>query len=906
MSTPDSSETPHTSEAAEAPPAREVDVFAVEAALRPLRRLLVRGAAERSGESPYLAAALARLATPLASITLLGELDEARAALHDGLVALPELALEARPEAVHALAPHLRLLDDLLGLPLEKWRPRRPRRRRTPPRRAREASAEAESSADASPSEAVPTESTPAESAPADSDSSPRKGRRGSSGRRRRGRKGGRDSEAKPTEEVPLAWPELPRPALVRGGWDVPLTDLELPDDSVRVAAEAGVSTVADLLLRAPTDAQALVPVHGAGRPLPEGPVAIGGRVRARVTRLPAEGGAISEVHLKGAGPLTARWHRPFDAGDVALLPAGQKVVLGAVADAEGKVTEARVVRTDQGAASRAHYADQGGQRLDDALHDLVDLVLPAAQVLGDPVDAASLRLAGLPALPEAVGRVHARRRDAVALRRLAFDEALSLQLVRSLDRFQGGGERGIAQALSHQRISELSLRGWMEPLGDSEQAAFEDIKRDLRHSRPMRRVLFGDPAARLSDIVLHAILSVAAQAHQVLLVAPDAPSAAVIHDQFEPILRSYGVVPLLALGEPRKVDKDAISRGETHVVIASRSFLDSETTWRRLGLAIAWDDARDPSLASQLAGLRTPLPDVLEVARCPLPGATLLSDAFASWDLSQVSAPGIEPGKGTVWEESDREAAYKALGEQVSEGASGLIVFPLRKGGSDLLSQREAAALVASLEQHAAVGSRIGLLHGAARPRERQRVWQDFVEGRLQVLVATIPVELLPALPRRGVALVEHADRLDLQRLLALRAQLGSEGHVHYVLGSAQPDPDGLRRAGDLADGVTARHVVATSEDVFPAETTQPAAWRFLNPSRDTDLIVSARRLAHALHTADRGLRSDAAGAVVSWGRTLMSHLAPEELARLPQVRKGSPRKGGTRQGRRRRRRKR
>ena len=72
--------------------------------------------------------------------------------------------------------------------------------------------------------------------------------------------------------------------------------------------AEEGVETVADLLLLPPVDEEVLR-LHGAGRELPEGRVAVGGRVRRRWTVLSA-GSRQTHVLLQGAGLLPATWQQ--------------------------------------------------------------------------------------------------------------------------------------------------------------------------------------------------------------------------------------------------------------------------------------------------------------------------------------------------------------------------------------------------------------------------------------------------------------------------------------------------------------------------------------------------------------------------------------------------------------------
>ena len=100
--------------------------------------------------------------------------------------------------------------------------------------------------------------------------------------------------------------------------------------------------------------------MHGAGRPLPEGTVAVGGRVRGRWTVLGRDGSRVSHVRLRGAGALDVTWHRPFTGADLAKLACDRKVVLSGEESRLPPLLERRLETWDRLAelsADRAGYA---------------------------------------------------------------------------------------------------------------------------------------------------------------------------------------------------------------------------------------------------------------------------------------------------------------------------------------------------------------------------------------------------------------------------------------------------------------------------------------------------------------------------------------------------------------------
>lgn len=853
-----------------------------EKAVRPLRRVLSL-APERAGD-PLFAASCARLARSLRGVVLPSPHDADAAeilAAFDGLDGVDEAGRVSRLHRVGAL---VRRLDERLGLPLSVVDMR-----------------------------VRPVVEPPADTAAADATPAAepeRRGKRHGRDERRTDRAGRPDRRDQPvqTVEVPLpaAAPSEPSSeaaedaddlagSLLAGArWDSPVADIDLPDDLIDAAAALGLDSVWDALTLRPTREDTLAPVHGAGRELPDGQVAVGGRVRARWTVLSKDGSRRSAVGLVGAGALEVRWRRAFREADMLRLEPGAKVVvIGDVVRADDGTT-----RLEQGALATAahgqcHPVDYGAGVHEDDVRDLIGALSEDTAQLEEPLPSRTLETTGVRLLVDAVAHAHGRGMDAESRRRLAFDEAFVMELASAIGRFDNGQERGVVNPAVHGHISDLTVRLELEPLGDAAQAALEVIKRELRSPTPMQRVLVGSTDAGVDDVVLQALLIVAESRHQVAVVLPEVPYATALFDRWESTLRAYGLSPLLVTGEARRADRDALKRGEHHVVIGTAAALEPAIEWRRLGLVVAYEQAVYGDMAARVRTLKSPRPDVLVVARSALPGSVLAS-AWSRWDLSVLPASGAPTAEGRVWKESEREEAYRALAEDVRAGKPGLILFPFRRQGTDLFTLREATALIETLRAQIFDGASIALFHGATSEKDRQRAWTDFLERRAQVLLATVPVEWMPTSPRAVSGLVEYADRVDLQRLLAMRAQL-SGGTMHYVLG-AEPEAPRLAWVHALADATSDEVLTERAAELFTLTdnlpSVVPAAWRWFEPARDGAVLVQARGEALRIAREDPQLRLPQHGRLLRFAHVVWRRLAGDVKSPFPDVRASAARK--------------
>ena len=387
--------------------------------------------------------------------------------------------------------------------------------------------------------------------------------------------------------------------------------------------------------------------------------------------------------------------------------------------------------------------------------------------------------------------------RDA-ALRRLAFDELLALQLGMVGRRRARGRDQAPAIVVDAPTDSavRLALReaigrklGTEIQLTDDQNTAMGQIRDDLARSTPMLRLLQGDVGSGKTAVAAYALAAAAKAGFQGALLAPTDLLARQHLDTVGALLADLGVDVLILAGSLKAADRtralEAIASGQASVVVGTHALLQDAVTFQRLGLVIIDEQHRfgveqRGQLEAKAGG---GAPHVLLMTATPIP-RTLGQVLYADLDVSDLrtSPSGRIPIRTGIRRPDDLERTWAKVREEAAAGHRIFVVVPLIEPGADGVSGGDDAtgsgAVAAESEARRLTLSlapvRVGLVHGRMKPADRDAEMRRFRDGDLDVLVGTTVVEVGVDVPEATMMVIQGADRFGLAQLHQLRGRVG------------------------------------------------------------------------------------------------------------------------------------
>lgn len=394
------------------------------------------------------------------------------------------------------------------------------------------------------------------------------------------------------------------------------------------------------------------------------------------------------------------------------------------------------------------------------------------------------------------------------AVKRMAFDEFYSF--ISNLHRIKDDNVYAENTCIIN---CDEEVRTFIENLRfrltGAQMNAVRDMLDDMRSEHVMNRLVQGDVGSGKTIVAAAGLYAVAASGYQGVIMAPTEVLAVQHYKELSSLFEPYGIsVGLLTGSMTAKEKREMYSRiknMDVQVVVGTHALIQDKVEYGRLALVVTDEQHRFGVKQRERLASKGEAPHTLVMSATPIP-RTLAIIMYGDLDISVIDElpAGRIPIKNCVVDESYRKTALGFIMKEVSQGHQIYIVCPMVEASEvldDVANVTEyTEELKKSIRDGYGADASVVCLHGKMKAEEKNRILQDFADGKISILVSTTVIEVGINNPNATVMMVENAERFGLAQLHQLRGRVGRENLQSYcIFMSGKKDKDTMERLNVL-----------------------------------------------------------------------------------------------------------
>ena len=310
----------------------------------------------------------------------------------------------------------------------------------------------------------------------------------------------------------------------------------------------------------------------------------------------------------------------------------------------------------------------------------------------------------------------------------------------------------------------------------DDQLRCIDEVKKDMENEKPMDRLLCGDVGYGKTEVAIRAAFKAVMDHKQVVYLAPTTVLAKQQYETFKERMKDFPItVDVLNRFRSTK-DKNRIIKemklGDIDILVGTHRVLGKDIEFKDLGLLIIDEEHRFGVKAKEKIKQYKTSVDVLTMTATPIP-RTLHMSIVGVRDMSVIYEPpqNRKPVQTYVLE-YDSEVIKEAITKELER--NGQVFYLFNNVGEIALKADKISRLVPE--------ARVGFAHGRMTGEEIEDIMEDFVEGKINVLVCTTILESGIDIPNANTIIMENADRVGLAQLYQLRGRVGRSDKQGYA----------------------------------------------------------------------------------------------------------------------------
>ena len=308
---------------------------------------------------------------------------------------------------------------------------------------------------------------------------------------------------------------------------------------------------------------------------------------------------------------------------------------------------------------------------------------------------------------------------------------------------------------------------------GDQE-ATLNEIIDDFNSFKRMNRLIMGDVGCGKTIVAFIAVMLNYKCGYQSAILAPTEVLASQHYENFISLFPDIRVEFLVGskTKKQKEVIKEKLKNGEVDVLIGTHAMLEDDVEFKNIGLVVTDEQHRFGVNQRKSLQNKGEFVDVLYLSATPIPRTYALT-IYGDMDISIIKEKpaGRKDIATKVLKFSEMETVLKTIKEEIDNHHQVYVVAPLiEESESDLNDVNTIYELISKNISDI----KIDILHGKMKNVDKDRVINNFKEGKLDLIISTTVIEVGVDVKNATLMVIFNAERFGLATLHQLRGRVG------------------------------------------------------------------------------------------------------------------------------------
>lgn len=374
------------------------------------------------------------------------------------------------------------------------------------------------------------------------------------------------------------------------------------------------------------------------------------------------------------------------------------------------------------------------------------------------------------------------------------------------------------------------------------------EMLNDLKSDIKMNRLLQGDVGSGKTIVAFILAYASFTSGYQSALMAPTEILAL---QHFENAVRLFKgtdfkiglLTGKMSVKEKKEVYKK-LENKEIDFLIGTHALISDNASWNNLGLVIT-DEQHRFGVNQRLAlKNKSNIPEVLMMSATPIPRTYALT-IYGDMDVSSIKTKpkGRLPVITKVYKTEELKKVLEGIYKAIKNGNQVYVISPMidENENSDYTN-------VYDLKHKFEIAFKnyiVEILHGKMTKEEKDKVMEDYVNNKVNILISTTVIEVGVDVSNATVMVIFDADRFGLSTLHQLRGRVGRNDLQSYCFLISDKDKERLKIMEETLDGYKiseADFKLRGQGDLFGNRQSGLLLFKLSDIRRDYDLMVKVR----------------------------------------------------------------